>query len=222
MRGILRDLLAHDLLDRLDIEVNDKLLYALYSGGNLQKGAGGRKIKRSIIKEIREKLPMISLLGTAAGTQTIESKLNIGHFVPIASETEFRTGRESEKSVFNYLDDTFYTRKDDIEGSTDREDGEQAQQMKFDVQVFIPGTRFHHWMTLEHANEVEEACLYHAFEIFSQSPHIGGMKSKGHGRVNFEYEDGGLGDNQPYIDFIEENKEDIKQFLEKLDDQLEG
>jgi hypothetical protein len=221
LRGQLRDLLARDLLDRLDIEVHDKLLYALYAGGSLEKGTGGRKIKRSLIEDVRENLPMLSLLGTALGSQTIEGKLNMGMLTPIASETKNYTGIEAEKSVFNYVDDTFYTRSDDIEGYTDRDSDEQAQQMKFNIQVFTPGTRFHHRMTLRHCNEVEEACLYHAFDLFMQNPHIGGMQSKGHGRVNFQYETE-FGSNDPYVEFIEENKEQIIEFLETLDEELEG
>lgn len=222
LRGQLRDLLAKDLLDRLDIEVHDKLLYALYAGGSLERGTGGRKIKRSLIEDVRENVPMLSLLGTALGSQMIEGKLNMGMLIPVAKETQQYTGIESEKSVFEYVDDTFYTRSDDIEGSTDRDDGEQAQQMKYDVQVFTPGTRFKHDMTLEHANEIEEACLYHAFHLFQKSPHVGGMKSVGHGKVNFEYKGDGLGDNTPYVEFIEENKEEIEEFLKKLDEKLEG
>ncbi len=221
LRGQLRDLLAKDLLDRLDVEVHDKLLYALYAGGSLERGTGGRKIKRSLIEDVREKIPMLSLLGTALGSQMIEGKLNMGMLIPIAEETEQYTGVESENSVFEFVDDTFYTRSDDIEGSTDRDEGEQAQQMKFDVQVFTPGTRFKHDMTLEHATEIEEACLFHAFELFRRSPHVGGMKSVGHGKVEFEYDDG-LGDPSPYVEFLEENKEEIEEFLEQLDEKLES
>lgn len=221
LRGQLRDLLAKDLLDRLDIEIHDKLLYALYAGGNLERGTGGRKIKRNLIEDVRENIPMLSLLGTALGSQMIEGKLNMGMLIPVAEETQQYTGIESDKSVFEFVDDTFYTRKDDIEGNTDREDGEQAQQMKFNVQVFTPGTQFHHRMTLEHTNKVEEACLYHAFHLFQKSPHIGGMKSRGHGRVSFEYEEE-LGDNTPYVEYIEENKEQIEKFLKNLDEKLEG
>ncbi len=222
LKGILRDLLAKDLLDRFDIEVSDKLLYALYAGGSLEKGSGGRKIQRKYIENIRENLPMISLLGTAASSEMIESKMNMGMLVPVAKETNGLTGRDAEHSIFQFLDETFYTRIDDIEGGTDRDDGEQAQQMKYNVQVLVPGTKFHHRMTLQHCNEVEEAALYHAFELFKQNPHIGGMQSKGHGRVEFEYEGDGLGDNTPYLEFIEENKEQIRDFLETLDEKLDG
>jgi len=221
LRGQFRDLLAKDLLGRLDLEVHDKLLYGLYAGGSLERGTGSRKIERELIKEVREKIPMLSLLGTALGTETIDGKLIMGKLYPIASETEQYTGIESDRSVFEFVDDTFYTRSDDIEGDTDRDEGEQAQQMKFDVQVFTPGTRFYHYMALEHATEVEEACLYHAFELFQKSPHVGGMKSVGHGKVEFEYEDG-LGDNSPYVEFIEKNKEEIEEFLKKLDEKLES
>ena len=220
LRGQFRDLLAKDFLDHLDVEIHDTLSNALYSGGTLQRGTGGRKIKREMIQNVRENIPMLSLIGTALGTQMIQGKLNMGDLLPIAAETSLYTGVESDLSVFESVDMRPYTRMDDREGVVDRDQDEQAQQMMYKVQVLIRGTEFHHGMTLEHATEIEEACLYRAFELFRQSPYIGGMKGKGHGKVEFEYE-GGLGSSAPYTEWLDENREDIREFVLQLDEKLE-
>jgi CRISPR/Cas system CSM-associated protein Csm3 (group 7 of RAMP superfamily) len=221
LRGQLRDLLAKDFLDELDVEIHDTLSNALYSGGTLQRGTGNRSIKRRMIQNIRENIPMLSLLGTAIGTQMIEGKLNMGMLVPIAAETTTYTGVESDTSVFEFADETFYTRMDDREGQINRDEDEQAQQMRYVVQVLVPGTEFHHWMTLEHCSEIEEAVLYRSFELFERSPHIGGMKGKGHGKVEFAYEDG-LGSSDPYTERLAENREQIREFVLDLDETLEN
>ena len=220
LRGQFRDLLARDFLERLDVEIHDTLSNALYSGGTLQKGTGGGKIKRRMIQNTRENIPMLSLLGTALGTQMIEGKLNMGMLVPIAAETEAYTGVESDESVFKYVDETYQTRMDDREGG--KMDGEDTQQMRYVFHVLKPGTELRHWMSLEHCNEIEEAVLYRAFELFEQSPHIGGKRGAGYGKVRFEYEDGGLGSSDPYLDWLEDNLEDIREFVLELDENLEG
>ncbi len=219
LRGILRDLLAKHLLDFLDIEVGDKLSYALYSGGTLERGKGKAKIKRRTIEKVRENLPMISLLGTALGSQLISGKLNMGMLVPISRETEPFTGVESERSIFEFLDETFYTRKDDIEGEKERDEDEQAQQMRYRVEILIPGTKFYHWMDLENSDEIEKSCLFKSFDLFSESPHIGGMKAKGHGKVGYDYSPK-LGDGEKYENFLKDNESSIRGFLKELDEDL--
>ena len=221
LRGYLRDLLAEDFFKTIDVEVHDILSNAFYSGGTLERGSGKPKIRRKLINNVRENLPMISLLGTALGSQMIKGKLDMGMLIPIAEETENFTGIESNKSVFEFVDETFYTRKDDREGEIDRDEDEQAQQMKYNVQVLTPGTRFYHWMTVEEATDIELACLGRAFELFNKRPFIGGMKRVGHGKVEYNYDEG-LPDSEPYKEFLENNKEDIKEFIEDLDDKLEG
>jgi len=214
LRGQLRDILADDLLTRLDIEVGDMLFHSLSGGGTLERGSGGSTLRRRDIQAIREHVPMLSLLGAAIGSQMIESKLNVGMLVPVAIETESYTDREASTSVFEHIDEVFYTRMDDIEGHT-----EETQQMRYVVEVLTPGTRFDHWMTLEGATDVERACLSHAFDLFSKNPHIGGMQSRGHGRVSFEY-DPVLPDSEPYVSYIEDNEDEIRSFITDLDEEL--
>ncbi len=222
LRGQLRDLLAEDFLNRLSddddpVEVGDTLSNALWAGGSLERTNGPGKLNRRMLNGIREHIPPLSLLGTAISDQMLESRLNMGMLTPIATETEAFTGRESDHSVFEFVDETFYTRMDDRVGG--RQDDEDAQQMRYTVQILTPGTRFDHWMALEGADEVERACLGHAMELFAASPHVGGQKAVGHGEVSFEYEDG-LPDPAPYLDFIDENREDIREFVDSLDEKL--
>lgn len=223
LRGQLRDLLAEDLLLRLSndtpLQIHDTLSNSLYAGGTLTRGSGPGKLKRRMIADIREHIPMLSLLGTAIGSQMIQGRLNMGMLVPIATETESYTGRESEHSVFEFVDNTFYTRMDDREGG--KMDDEDTQQMRYKVQVMTPGTRFDHWMALEGATGVERSCLGHAFDLFGQSPHLGGMKATGHGQVRYDYEDG-LPDGSEYREFLTDNRDELREFVLDLDAQLEG
>lgn len=220
LRGQLRDLLAKDFLDAISteddpVEVGDTLSNALWAGGSLERTSGPGKLNRRMLKNIREYIPPLSLLGTAISDQMVESRLNMGMLTPIASETESFTGRESPHSVFEFVDETFYTRMDDRVGG--RQEDEDAQQMRYKVQILTPGTRFDHWMSLEGADDVERACLGRAFDLFAESPHVGGQKSVGHGRVDFTYEDD-LPDATPYLDFLEDNRTDIREFVHDLDE----
>jgi len=221
LRGQLRDLLAEDFLDRIStdddpVEVGDTLSNALWAGGSLERTAGPGKLNRRMLRGIREHVPPLSLLGTAISDQVVEGRLNMGMLTPIATETESYTGRESDHSVFEFVDETFYTRMDDRLGG--RQGDEDAQQMKYTVQILTPGTRFDHWMALEGASEVERACLGHAMDLFAASPHVGGQKAIGHGEVDFEYDDG-LPDAQPYLDFVADNRDEIREFVDDLDEQ---
>lgn len=220
LRGQLRDLLAEDFLDRISgddepVEVGDTLSNALWAGGSLERTAGPGKLNRRMLNGIREHIPPLSLLGTAISDQMVEGRLNMGMLTPIATETESYTGRESDHSVFEFVDETFYTRMDDRVGG--RQEDEDTQQMKYTVQILTPGTRFDHWMALEGASDVERACLGHAMDLFAESPHVGGQKAVGHGQVAFEYDDP-LPDAQPYLDFVADNRAEIREFVEDLDE----
>lgn len=223
LRGQLRDLLAQDLLDRLSddgdvLEVSDTLSSALYSGGSLERTAGAGKLNRRLIHGIRDNIPPLSLLGTAIEDQMIEGRVDVGQLLPVAMETNSYTGRDEEKSVFEFVDTTFYTRQDDRVGG--RQEDEDAQQMKYDVQVLVPGTRLHHDLTLRSGHtDLDAACLGHAFDLFRERPVLGGMASRGHGTVDFGY-DADLPDGSVYREWVADNKSEIREFIEDLDEQV--
>lgn len=218
LRGQLRDLLAEDFLNRLDLELHDSLSNCFYSGGSLTSDGGHSRIKRRRINNIRENIPMLSLLGTAIGSQMVDSRLNVGMLIPIAQETENYTGVESNRSVFEFVDEVFYTRIDDREGGAMK--GEETQQMKYKTQVLTPGTKLYHKFTLEGANDIEKSTFGHAIKLFKQNPILGGKKSIGHGEIEVNYNED-IPDNSQYLEFIEDNKEEIKEFILELDGDLQ-
>lgn len=223
LRGQLRDLLAQDFLDRLSedgdtLEISDTLSHSFYSGGSLERTAGPSKLNRKMLHGLREYIPPLSLFGTAIGDQIPEGRVDIGQLLPVGSETNSYTGRDAAESVFELREKTFYTRKDDRIGG--RQEGEDAQQMKFEVQILIPGTRLHHDLTLRSGHsDRTAACLGHAFDLFSERPRIGGMASRGHGKVEFDY-GGDLPDGEPYRQWVADNRDEIREFVEDLDDRV--
>lgn len=223
LRGQLRDILATDFLERISgddgpIELHDPLFNTFYSGGTLQREAGPAKIRRRMIQNIREQIPMLSLLGSAAGSQLFDGRLDMGQLWPVCMETRAMTDIDSDRPVYGaFVDSTFYTRSDDREGG--RQGDEAVQQMRYRVHVLVPGTPFHHTMALRGASEIERSCLGHAFDLFRRQPTIGGMSARGHGLVNVDY-GGNLPDPEPYREYIAENRTDIRAFVEDLDEKI--
>lgn len=223
LRGYLRDLLAEDYLRLLEgpgdepIELSDTLFNTLWSGGTLERGTGPGKLRRRLIEDIREHIPLLSLLGSAAGTEIWEGRWKTGHLWPVCLETRGLTGIDAERSVFgSYLDVEFNTRTDDREGG--REEGDAVSQMRFRVHVLQAGTPFAHRMALKGATEIERACLGRAMELFSTQPFIGGMSARGYGEVAFEYDH--LPDAEPYVEYVRDNRDELREFVLELDDRL--
>ncbi|WP_337653219.1 hypothetical protein [Halomontanus rarus] len=222
LRGQLRDLLATDFLERISesdpIELHDPLFNTFYSGGTLQREAGPAKIKRRMIQDVREYIPPLSLLGSAVGSQLFDGRLDMGNLWPVCLETRDITGIDDHRPVYGaYVDSTFYTRSDDREGG--RQGDETVQQMRYRVHVLTPGTPFAHTMALRGASDIERACLGHAFDLFAEQPTIGGMSARGHGLVDFEYDDA-LPDADLYLEYIADNRDEIRAFVEETDEKI--
>lgn len=215
LRGQFRDLLARDFLDMIDVELHDTLSNTFWSGGTPESGSGAAQIRRRRIESVRELIPTLSILGGSIGSSIMDGKLKVGRLVPIGIETQNYTGVESDNSVWDYKDKVFYTRIDDKEGS--RTEDEQKQQMKYEADVLVPGTRFHHQMQLVEANEIETAALARALELFDEEPFIGGMSRVGHGKVEHDYD---LPSSDPYLEFVDESREEIRDFVLELDEDL--
>jgi len=223
IRGYIRDLLAEDYLrllaepDEDDIELRDPLFNTLWSGGTLERGTGPGKLRRRLIEDIREHIPMLSLLGSAGGTEIWEGRWKTGHLWPVCLETHGYTGIKTDRSVFgSYLDVDFNTRTDDREGSRDEDDA--VSQMRFRVHVLEPGTPFAHRMALKGASDIDRACLGRAMELFATQPFVGGMSARGYGEVAFEYEQ--LPDASPYVEYVRDNRDDLREFVHDLDERF--
>ena len=224
IRGILRRLVMRDMCERLEYEVRGpKLHHALFTGGVLEgtdESAGF--IDLAFRTGLRDAVPALALFGSAVGNQMITGCLRVDHAIPICKEYAALLGHvddpRKEHSVRTFTDVSFSTRRDDLRA--ERGADEQAQQMKIEFEVFISGTAFNHSFTLSYANELEAACLGQAIALWASMPYIGGKSSSGYGHVSPEYPD--APDPRPYLDYLSESGDKVREALDGLSARLEG
>ena len=223
MRGKLRRLIIDDLLDRLEIKfANKDVFHAFFSGGLFQSMPSSIMDLEFRIK-INELLPPISILGMAIGSQPIPGKLAISNILPCSREYKISIPESyyqyCNKDVDECLSWAFFTRKDESKQSVDmtskREKDEQAIQMKCDLEVFIPGTRFYHEFVLTNTSELEQSCFAQMLSIWEQFPTLGMKSSTGFGQVKCKYEY--TFTNEKYLQFLADKKAEIIIFLREIE-----
>ena len=219
-RGELRRIAMRDFLDRIGITeegISAKLYYMLFTGGALTSGSRYNEIGKK--REMRKLCPPLSLFGTALGDQIPEGKMKIPIFVPICQETAEYTGIESNLSFYDMLQDVFYTRRDDLKSKdfniTDETKHDNAVQMKYEAQCLSAGTEMTGNLVIENDNEVERACLKSILKKFEEMPYIGGKSAAGHGEVKISYSI--EADENTYYKYLEENKEDIRNWIREIE-----
>ncbi|MFR7363907.1 MAG: hypothetical protein ACLUTP_06040 [Terrisporobacter sp.] len=227
-RGIMRRIAMRDFLEKIGIAeegISPKLYYLLFTGGTLT--GGGRFCEIGEKREMRRLCPPLSLFGSAIGDQIPEGKMKVGIFKPICKETEDYTGKHSDISFYDMLEEIFYTRRDDlkstncdlIQDSEDKKDKkENPVQMKYDMQALSAGAKLISSIIIENSNDIEESCLESIIEKFKEMPYIGGKSATGHGEVEITYE--GNKDSNLYYDYLEQNKEEIRNWLRDLEGKL--
>lgn len=228
VRGHIRRLMMDDFLEKIGYTVRDeRLFHALYGGGMLQKSSSsGGKIDVEMRKNIREYIPPLSLLGSALGNQMISGVLNVSHMLPVCKEMNERINANSDRSFHELIDFVFHTRSDEsnedkeqvdymLEGEGEN-DNSSAQQMKYEVEVFIPGTTFEHSFVINStASNMEYNALLRAIKLWDEEGTIGGMASSGLGKIEVNYNTD-LEGGKEYVKFLEDNSQKIKGCLDKL------
>lgn len=217
IRGIWRRIGAEHLLKSVGLsqeECKVDLYHKLFTGGSLNSSADDIQI--TFRREVRAKVPFLSIFGTALDSFILKGKLICGFMYPVCRQTAKYTGIESDKDVYEFISSEFYTRRDDYEEAQD-EIIEKSNQMIYDGEVLITGTRFNQVVILDTSHSIEIGCFFNILKCFSEKPFIGGVSRAGHGQVDFDidfskYEK----EIKEYNDFLEENKEDIKNFLMNL------
>mgnify|MGYP006954258532 FL=1 len=227
-RGIMRRIAMRDFLEKIDIAeegISPKLYYLLFTGGTLT--GGGRFCEIGEKREMRRLCTPLSLFGSAIGDQIPEGKMKVGIFKPICQETTEYTGKPSNISFYDMLDEIFYTRHDDlkctnydlIKDSEDKKDKkDNPVQMKYEMQALSAGTNLVSSIVIENSNDIEESCLESIIEKFKEMPYIGGKSATGHGEVEITYE--GSKNSSLYYDYLEQNKEEIRNWLRDLEEKL--
>ena len=228
VRGMLRRLLLDDFLTQVDYDLTSKKIYHfLFTGGLLEaidsKDKGSINLTKK--KEIRRYIPPISLLGSALGNQMIQGKLKVGIGNIVCDETKHYIEEDNPDSfsAYNLKSTDFGTRLDDLEigrqissneDAEDKENTEQHNQMKYEFESLIRGTKFTHEFILEDMLPHEKGCFSRMLELWKERPYLGGKSGTGYGMISFEYNlPDDLPSSQVYLDYLEENKDDIQRFL---------
>ncbi len=212
------------------LEGMHKFLYKLcFTGGALVSGAGEYE-DVDFINEMKRHVPVIELLGTAIGTGTIQ-----GCLMPTSGKLKcLENGFEDYNSFYNYLDIQFFTRMDsfkqegrfefDKEPKVKKKNG-ASTQMKFDMEVIVPGTEFEGcFELLKPHSPVAEACLCRGLELLSEYGHIGGSGAKGLGSVDWKFYSSNFQEDKAteYINYLLDNQMEIQTYLINLQGKLRG
>ena len=233
VRGMLRRLLLDDFLTQVEYNLNSKKVYHfLFTGGLLEaidnKDKGAINLTKK--KEIRKYIPPISLLGSALGNQMIQGKLKVGMGNIVCDETRqyIEDSCPESFSAYNLKSLDFGTRLDDLEigrqigeneDKSDKEDDEDEQhnQMKYEFESLIRGTKFTHEFILEDMLPHEEGCFQRMLELWEERPYLGGKSSTGYGMINFDYKiPDTIQPSSTYINYLKQYQDDIQNFLSEL------
>jgi len=220
LRGILRRHIMKDFILSLDLNdegISSKLYYLLFCGGSLEQGGRFSDIGKK--REFRKLCPPISLFGTACYTDMLEGKIKVGISLPICKELVSYTKLESQISIYDMLQEVFYTRLDDLKSKIGRDEiekNENPTQMKYEMQCLSAGTELQTKIQCVMLNEIEISCLSRTIKLLKENPFIGGKSGSGHGHAyindNFCKEN----TDNLYMKFLKENKKEILKFIKNL------
>jgi len=224
IRGKLRRLAIKDFLDMLEYEItNTKLHHALFSGGVLESTSDTTGvIDLAFRKKVRELMPPVAIFGCALGNQMIQGNLIVEHMWPICEEykpylpEEYQKDPRAERPIRTFTDQSFITRRDDLR--EEREEDEQAVQMKVDYECFVPGTKFYHRFVLQLPDQLQLSCFGRVLDLFEAMPYVGGRSSSGDGKVMLNYKN--KPDASLYLEFAQEKKDEIIKLLKELEERL--
>lgn len=214
IRGRLRDLGMAHCCRALGYGVNETTgevsglslpaFYFLFSGGSLSASEGGKSLDLAYARKLRELIPLVGVFGGAIGNQILPGKLIVDKAYPICAETShlLPEAYRSEISVFGFVQEEMYTRKDDEKNEHLRPllsgDTQQAllsgvssqamteagpQQMMYYVESFAAGTQFYWRVLLTDTTDVEFEAFLTCLAEFSKVPYLGGRSAAGLGHV---------------------------------------
>jgi hypothetical protein len=218
IRGRLRDLGMAHCCRALGYGVDDTTgqvqgltlpaFYFLFSGGSLASGEGGKGLDLAYARTLRELIPLVGVFGGAVGNQILPGKLIVSKAYPICAETAHLLPEAYRSpaplSVYGFLQEEMYTRKDDeknerirglLSGETQHlltglspqaltEAG--PQQMLYYVESFAAGTRFYWRVLLSDATDIEFEAFLTCLAEFAKAPYLGGRSAAGLGHVRIE------------------------------------
>lgn len=221
LRGLLRDRGMQHCCRALGYGVNEQTgavqgltlpaFYFLFSGGSLTS-EGPKGLDLAYARRLRDLIPLVSVFGGAVGNQILPGKAKIGKAIPICTETQHllpeRFAALAKSSIWAYLQEEMYTRKDDEKNEHLRRlldaptqlaltggmskaaitETATPQQMMYYVETFAAGTPFYWRITLDDVTQVELEAFLTTLVQFSRLPYVGGRSAAGLGEVSVNFD----------------------------------
>lgn len=195
---LLREPGALWLIDTLGLKGKLSLqqLNFLLHGGNLTDSTGREDTVR--IAEMQDLFPLLRLMGGALPDQILKGSLLMWRGLLVCEENRphlsmpegFAIPAAALKPAEHFVEGYQYTRGDAArrpewyDGET-RDPDAKSNLMIFSGQQVIRGACFLHGFDIPHGSPLELGCLFHALALWqSQGGSVGGMASKGHGRLS--------------------------------------
>lgn len=222
IRGKLRRKVMRSFCNSLGYTFEEPHVWHSFFGGGQLKSGSHQAFDAGLRRRIMELIPAISLWGMSYGNQAIQGKLIVCDMDVLCSEMKeyiIPAHKEYCKDSFHrFTSSLFFTRKDDNNDGSIKTEDEQAIQMKVEIQVLIPGTRFSHtFMIRDHPTDIEISCLHHALKIWNEMPFVGGKSATGYGQLQIEFSENL--DDSLYLDFLKEKRDKIIVFLDNLQEE---
>lgn len=179
IRGVIRRNLTREffeinkLEEQLEKKEHDKL-YAILGNGGALSTIIDTSYKGSYVRELRKKLPILSVLGGACYKYMIPGMCNVGFFKLKCSELG-----NAEKSIVDMIAEVGLTKLLDIQVIDCKE--QNLKPMPYIIETICEGAEFEGEINFEPmATPIEKSCLYHGINSLS---YVGGKNASGFGRV---------------------------------------
>lgn len=223
IRGQCRDILADHFTERLGLTPrrdtppwNLWFFHALYAGGALEeKSSATAAIAKTLgdngavrsdgVREFRDMLPGLSLLGCALGNRVLNGYADFGDWRPLCAE--WNNG--SETPAAQLLEWLYLTRRED------HEDHEEHHGMIAITECLKAGIELEGGIDLRlHVSDFSRAALGVALTELRRRGRIGAQNRADYGQVEIECEN--LPDPEPYEKFLVDNKAKILDYLNRI------
>lgn len=188
------------LIDQLGLAgaLSLKELNFFLHGGNLTESSGRDDTAR--IAEMQELFPLFRLLGGALPDQILSGSLRAWRGMLVCDENRpylranlpdgFDVPDAALKPAEHFVEGYQYTRGDAAKSPALYDPAVSDPDAKSNLMIFsgqqvIRGAAFVHGFHIPHGAAVEFGCLMHALDLWGDSGGaVGGMASKGHGRLD--------------------------------------
>lgn len=177
------------------------------SKGTIKKlGQNGATIADGM-REFREMIPAVFVLGAAMGDRILNGQINVGELRPHCKEF----GYEDKPNIHKLMAWHQLTRRDDFKAN------EESHAMIAVFQTLVSGVELSggiDW-NKDHVRSVERSCLGHALNGLIERGYIGACSRMGFGKCEINV--GNIPDPSEYLAFQSENRDKILEYLHTIE-----